>query len=259
MEEQMETTKDLTQPTSAKIMGIICAVMDAETGKELTYRQLIHHPKYKKEWNTSAANEFGRLAQGVGGRIEGSNTIRFIPRSSIPHDRLKNVTYGKFVCELKPNKKEINRTRLTVGGDRINYPGDCSTPTADLVLVKTHFNSVISTRNARYMTLDIKNFYLNTPMTRPEYIRIKLSDIPDEIIHEYKLHNIATPDGYVYIEVNKGMYGLPQAGILAQELLEQWLNKHGYFQLKFIPGLWKHVTRPISFTFVVDNFGINQV
>jgi hypothetical protein len=55
------------------------------------------------------------------------------------------------------------------------------------------------------------------------------------------------------------MYGLPQAGILAQELLEQQLNKHGYFQNKAIPGLWTHQTRPISFTLVVDNFGIKYV
>jgi hypothetical protein len=55
------------------------------------------------------------------------------------------------------------------------------------------------------------------------------------------------------------MYGLPQAGILAQELLEQRLNKHGYFQNKAIPGLWMHQTRPISFTLVVDDFGIKYV
>jgi hypothetical protein len=220
---------------------------------------LCNNPKYRKDWNISAANEFGRLAQGVGNRITGSDTIRFIPLSKIPYDRLKNVTYGKFVCELKPNKKEINRTRLTVGGDRINYPGDCGTPTADLVLIKTHLNSVISTKGARFMTVDIKNFYLNTPMTRPEYVRLKLSDIPDEITHEYKLHNIATPEGYVYIEVNKGMYGLPQAGILAQELLEKRLNQHGYFQSHIVPGFWKHADRPISFTLVVDDFGIKYV
>ena len=66
-------------------------------------------------------------------------------------------------------------------------------------------------------------------------------------------------DGYLYIEVQKGMYGLPQAGILAQELLEQRLNKHGYFQNKFIPGFWMHQTRPISFTLVVDDFGIKYL
>jgi len=55
------------------------------------------------------------------------------------------------------------------------------------------------------------------------------------------------------------MYGLPQAGLLANELLEQRLNKYGYFQSKLEPGLWKHITRPISFTHVVDDFGIKYV
>lgn len=55
------------------------------------------------------------------------------------------------------------------------------------------------------------------------------------------------------------MYGLPQAGLLANELLEQCLNKHGYYQSKLVPGLWKHVPRPIQFTLVVDNFGVKYV
>ncbi len=71
------------------------------------------------------------------------------------------------------------------------------------------------------MTLDIKNFYLNTPMARYEYVRIKIEDIPDEIIKQYNLREKTDTDGYVFIEVSKGMYGLPQAGILAQQLLEQ--------------------------------------
>ena len=169
----------------------------------------------------SSANEFGRLAQGVGGRIQGTNTIYFVHKHQVPPDRWKDITYAKFVCELKPNKAEVHRTRLTVGGDKVHYPGDVGTPTADLTLVKMHVNSVISTRNAHYMTLDVKNFYLNTPMVRYEYVRIKIEDIPEEIIVEYNLREKVTSDGYVYIEIQKGMYGLPQAGILAQELLEK--------------------------------------
>ena len=65
------------------------------------------------------------------------------------------------------------------------------------------------------MTIDISNFYLNTPMIRPEYFKVKLIDIPDEVIDEYNLRDIATPDRYVYVEVTKGMYGLPQAGLLS--------------------------------------------
>lgn len=235
------------------------AVLHPETGHPMTYRQLITHPDYQVAWNHSSANEFGRLAQGIGGRVKGTDTIRFIHKDEIPHNRFKDCTYGKFVCEEKPNKAEVQRTRLTVGGDRINYPDEVGTPTADLLLVKTHLNSVISTPNARYMTIDISNFYLNTPMSRPEYVRLKLDDIPEEVIVEYKLRQLATPDGYVYIQVNKGMYGLPQAGLLAQELLENRLGEHGYTQNKIIPGLWKHNTNHITFTLTVDDFGIKYV
>ena len=98
-----------------------------------------------------------------------------------------------------------------------------TTPTADMLVAKMLFNSVISTREAKFMTMDISNFYLNTPMARPEYIRIKLSNIPDEIIKEYNFEAIAQ-NGAVYIKVNKGMYGLLQSGLLANKLLKKWLN-----------------------------------
>ncbi len=85
---------------------------------------------------------------------------------------------------------------------------------------------------------------------------MKMTDIPEEIIEQYKLREIATQDRYVYTEITKGMYGLPQAGIIAQELLEERLAKHGYFQSKIIPGLWLHLTRPILFSLVVNNFAV---
>jgi Tat protein secretion system quality control protein TatD with DNase activity len=83
--------------------------------------------------------------------------------------------------------------------------------------------------------------------------------MPEEIINEYKLRDKANSKGHIFLEVNKGMYGLPQAGLLANELLEKRLNKHGYYQSKLIPGLWKHKTRPIQFTLVVDDYGVKYV
>jgi hypothetical protein len=77
------------------------------------------------------------------------------------------------------------------------------------------------------MTMDISIFYLNSPLPRPEFIKIKLSNIPEEIINEYNLREKATPSGSVYIMAFKGMYGLPQAKLIANELLESRLNKHG--------------------------------
>ncbi len=144
------------------------AIFDKESGKTLKYRALLTHPKYRDAWTHSSANEFGRLAQGVGTRIKGTDTIFFVNKNDIPADRRRDITYGKFVCEFKPNKLEKERTFLTVGGDKINYPGDFSMPTGNLTLFKIMLNSVISTPGACFMSLDIKNFYLNTPMERFE-------------------------------------------------------------------------------------------
>ena len=79
-------------------------------------------------------------------------------QKSIPQDRRKDVTYGSFVCSIQPEKKEKNRTRFTVG------PGAVATPTADMLVAKLLFNSVISTKGARFMTIDISDFYLMTPL-----------------------------------------------------------------------------------------------
>ena len=154
------------------------AVMDNETGQLLNYRQLMRSDKHKQAWGRSSANEFGRLAQGIGGRIKGTNTIEFIFQHEVPKGRMKDVTYGQFVCTVRPEKEESNRTRFTVGGDRINYPGAVATPTAEMLVAKMLFNSVISTPGARFMTMDISNFYLNTPLPRPEFIRINLKISP---------------------------------------------------------------------------------
>ena len=108
------------------------------------------------------------------------------------------------------------------------------------------------------MTVNIKDFYLTTPMERPEFMRLKLSDIPGNIIDLYKLRDIAH-DGYVYTRIQKGMYGLLQAGIIAQKLLEQRLQAKGYHQSKINPGFWKHNWRPISFALCVDVFGVKYV
>jgi hypothetical protein len=107
------------------------------------------------------ANEFGRLAQGLkDGRVKGTNTIKFIHKDKVQEERMKDVTYRSFSCNFKPNKEEKECTRLTVGGDRINYPDDCGTPTVDMILFKILVNRVLSTPNAKCIMIDIKDFYL---------------------------------------------------------------------------------------------------
>jgi hypothetical protein len=233
------------------------AVTDPLTGQVQEYRHLIKGPE-QATWSTSFANELGRLAQGVGTRMKtGTSTVFFIAKAAVPHDR--KVTYGRIVAQIRLQKVETHRTRLTVGGDRLDYPGIVSTPTAKLSTAKCLINSTISTDDARFIVSDIKDFYLNTPMARYEYMRLHLSIIPDEIIEQYNLREIATPDGWVYMEIRKGMYGLKQAGIIANQRLTKHLAKYGYEPTPRTPGLWRHTTRPITFSLVVDDFGIKYV
>jgi hypothetical protein len=193
------------------------AVFCPETGKSLKHQELITKLRYKIKWMRSTANEINRLYN--------TNTIRFIRRSNIPKGR--KVTYGSFVVDIKDHKEEKERTRLTVGGDQIEYPGDKSTRTTGLTTAKILINSVISTLGAKFLVIDIKNFYLNTPLGRFEYMVINLSSLPQETIEKYDLIELSQ-DGKVYIEIQKGMYGLPQAGILTNELLQRNLAKDGY-------------------------------
>ena len=107
-----------------------------------------------------------------------------------------------------------------VGGNFIDFPGTKSTPTADLLTAKLLINSTISKPGAVFLGIYLANFYLNTPMLEPEYMRLPLDIILEEIIVKYNLCNLVDEEGWVYIEIRNGMYGLPQAGILANQLLK---------------------------------------
>ena len=111
-----------------------------------------------------------------------SNPIFFIPKGKVPAGR--TVTYGIIVSKIRPQKSETHRTRLTVGGNLINFPGDVKRPTSDLITAKLIFNSVLSTKNAKFMCADIANFYFNNPMNRYKYTKIPMDIIPEEIIQQ---------------------------------------------------------------------------
>ncbi len=128
-----------------------------------------------------------------------------------------------------------------------------------MITVKLPLNSIISTKISCYCTIDLKHFYLNTPMDQLKYMRMKVSNLPPDFVKFYNLKNLANNDGTIYVRIQKGMYSLPQAGNLAQNLLEKQLNQHGYQQSKVTPGLWKYDWQPISFTLCVNSFGMKYV
>jgi hypothetical protein len=190
---------------------------------------------------------------------KGTNTIVFICCKDIPHNPKRDITYVCVCVNHHQEKEDPNHTGAMVGGNLLHYSGDCGTPTFDMITVKLHLKSVISTKNARYRTIDLKYFYLNALMDRPEYMHMKISNLPPNFVKAYNLIDLATNDSTIYVKIQKGMYGLPQAGILAQNLLEKCLNQHGYHQSKVSLGLWKHDWQPLLFTLCVDNFSIKYV
>ena len=156
-------------------------------------------------------------------RAEGTSTIRFICKDSVPADRLRTITYARIYCTYQLQKEEVNRTRITARGDRIHCPFDCRTPTTDLITVKMLTNSIISTPHAKWMTLDIKKIYLNTPTKRKEYMHMDLSNFTEDVLDHYNLKYLAGPNGKIHVEISKGMYGLLIAGRISQDPLEEHL------------------------------------
>lgn len=111
-------------------------------------------------WYRAFGKEFGNLAQGdAATNTPGTDSIFVMTHEQtrqIPNDR--TVTYTRIVVDYRPQKTDPNRVRLTAGGNLIDYPGELTTRTADLTMTKMLWNSVISTEDARYLCLDIKNF-----------------------------------------------------------------------------------------------------
>ena len=229
-------------------------------GKKQSIDDLIKGPT-QETWLRSTANELGRLAKGIPDRVRGTECIEFIPKHKVPQG--KKVTYANMVCDYRPLKDEPYRVRLTIGGDKLDYFDDTASPAASLLETKILINSVISDAHhgARFLGIDIKDFFLLSylPPDQKEYMRIHSRYFDDEFRKLYNITPIIAEDGYVYCEIQRGMYGLKQAAILAYNQLKDNLSNHGYFPIPNSTGLWKHETRPTIFALCVDDFGVKYL
>ena len=94
----------------------------------------------------------------------------------------------------------------------LDFTRNIRAPTAPVTTAKCVFNSVVSTPGARCLLADIKHFYLNNILPDPEFIRIPLKIIPQEIIDAYNLTALVDELGWIYMRIKKVMYGFKQAG-----------------------------------------------
>ena len=214
-------------------------------GNQLTFQSALASPE-GHIWLAKHGEEIERLFT--------SGTMRLIMRESIPEGKKPAYYNPQVRTKIKDGQLQY-RVRGTIGGNQVTYLGDKSAHTASMQLIKILCNAVVSDKDAKFMTADIKDFYLGTPLPSPEYMRINLDHIPDNIIDKYDMRPFAYNNAVV-VEVNKGIYGLPQAGKLAQDRLIKHLAKHGYHQATNTPCLFRHTSNSVAFTLVVDDFGI---
>ena len=142
-----------------------------------------------------------------------------------------------------------------MGVDRIKYPVNISTPTSALTTAKQihqwhHLHAPVQV----HVWQPQKN-YLGTLLDCYEYIRLSIQILPQPIIDAYNLLGLVH-NGYVYCEIQRDMYGLPQVGKLAYNQLVRQLDSHGYALCRHTPGLWRHKWRPILFYLVIEKFGV---
>ena len=81
---------------------------------------------------------------------------------------------------------------------------------------------------------------MNNHLSDPEYMKLDVSIIPEEIVESYNLSTIQDNNGWVYMKICKGMYGLKQSGIISNLELKKHMENFGYHPVRFTAGLWKH-------------------
>lgn len=138
-------------------------------------------------WNQSLSNEYGCLAQGNDVGVKYTDACDFIHFHEVPKG--KQVTYANWVIDYRPLKSEPFRIRLVVGGDKLEYTNDSGSPASTMLETKLLINSVIldAKHGARFMSADLKDFFLKTMMKEPKYMKIPFRLFPKDIIKRYSL------------------------------------------------------------------------
>ena len=123
---------------------------------------LLNHPdpEIRERWQKSSTKEYGNIFQGFG-ETEGKDVCFWIPKGDVPKG--EKVTYPRTVVDYRPEKVDNPwRTRITAGGDKLDYDGETMVNSADYTTIKCHWNSVLSSPGYKYATMDAGNMYLES-------------------------------------------------------------------------------------------------
>ena len=227
------------------------AAGDIDTnGETLKYKKLIKGPN-KNIWLAAGSKEFRKL-------FTERNTMHPTLYDNIPLHKRKNISYYNPQCKTKQKSWGLDcRVRGTYGGNNQNYHGITASYQAAMVTTKLLLNKTISDIQSKVFTMDITDMYLQSqlPPDQYEYMVIDINEVPDDIISEYNLTSFLTPNtNKFYVEVTGALYGMKQAGYIANKDLVNYLESNDYMQAKNTPCLFKHTTDDIEFSLITDDF-----
>lgn len=240
-ESPVATYKLRNRQLAAAAMDIVIDVQPE------TWKEAMRGP-HRDIWLKAHSEEITRL-------VDDTECIKFIAPTSKPRNKSASYYNPQVKVKVKDGKL-VYRVRGTYGGNKQHFNGEKDAQTAALPTVKLQLNSVVSD-DADWMTVDIKDFYptKGNKLDEPEYMWIQLTSLPEDIIAKYNLHALSV-NGKVLVRIDSALYGLRQAGKVAQDRLIKHLAANGYHQCQNTPCLFRHADKPIMFTLVVDDFGI---
>jgi len=222
--------------------------------KPLKYKSALTS-KNKAYWDSADIEEYRRLFL--------SHTCKGILRQDVPQQERGNITY--YNRQVKEKPKTVNnklhtefRVRGTYGGDLPRYFGPVSTTSAEYATTKALWLSTLANvkhtdPNTRFVTMDLVDFYLGTPLDKPAYMRFQSSTFPQEIIDEFDLHSFVS-NGEIIVSVHKCMYGHPAAGFLSHKLIVSKFQQGGFSENPLVSGLFSN--GKTTFVLIVDDLGI---
>ncbi len=146
-----------------------------------SYKRLMNDPAMAEMWQTAFGKDFGGMLQGNNKTGQkGTNAMFVMSHNKIRHvlDTRHKFSYGNPVVDYWPQKEDPHCIRITAGGNLIINTSSPSIQTADLDMAKLHWNSVISTKGAKYMCLDVNSFYLTAKLEYFKYMRMTLKLFP---------------------------------------------------------------------------------
>jgi hypothetical protein len=215
--------------------------------KALKYEKARNGPN-SINWKLAFSDELDRL-------FVRRKTCKFIQRNQLPKGRVVSYFNPQLTEKQKAGNVEY-RVRGTVGGNINDFDGNKTSYTASLPSVKILLNAVISDPDAKFMTIDLKDFFLHGSSGRAEYMRIPLKWIPEADMNKYNIDSYIKPeDATVLVEITGNMYGLVNAALVSNQDVIKLLNSHGFVETN-TPQIFKHTTRNIQFSLVVDDFGV---